>query len=331
MLDVLLRPAAPTLLAACLCAQDPQKPAQPAAPAQPAPATAPTQDGPPAAMPEDREEFNYAAASAEAPYAEMWGIVARDPRTGDLGILVISTAPGFGGYAIAGRADLGLVVVGGNTDPTWAQSALDLMAKGAAPADAVTQLKAATSQSRREYQHLVALGADGKVASHIGEFVFGLGTTTDTYIQPDWAAFTTYAASQLPMNTMKSAYPATDGLPLPERLISAMQQAKDAITPDVKGVRKDLTNRSVAAALLVLRKDGGRNGRDDRLIDLRVDYDTDPLARMRGLYRVWAQAQLGPALRASTQTIKDPNSPAYKANQDWMKRLRARAKIGEKR
>ena len=327
----LLRSALATaaLSLAGLAAQDPTKPVQPASPA-PAPATTPPQDVP-AGMPEDREEFNFNAASAESPYVELWGIVARDPRTGDLGVLAMSSAPGFGSYAIDGRADLGIAVVGGNTDPTWAQAAIEQLAKGLTPADAVTQLKAATTHSRREYQHLVVMSADGKFASHVGEFVFGAGTTTDTVVQPDWAVFTTYPASQMAQTNLKTAYPTTEGLPLPERLIAAMQQAKDSITPDVKGVRKDLTNKSVAAVLLVLRKEGGRNGRSDRMIDLRVDFDTDPLGRLRGLYRVWSQAQLGPSLRASTQNIKDPKSPAYQANQEWMKRLRSRAKIGEKR
>jgi uncharacterized Ntn-hydrolase superfamily protein len=340
------RPVFLLLLAPFAVAQEPPKPQppQPGQPAQPNPSgqvgdtvTSPTV-GPPAAAdanaktvaPEDRPEFDYKATSTEHPYVEIAGLVARDARTGDLGVIVLSTSPGVGALCVQAKAEAGIAVVSGNTDPLWAGQAIDLLGTKLFPAEVVATLKTEATQSVRDRQQVVVLGADGKIASHIGDYVFGGGKTSEVSEGPEWAAFTTYAATPALFAGLQAEYPKTDGLPLPERLLISMQRALDPLPVD-KGKRADLTGRAVSAALLVVRKDGGRLGRGDRLIDVRVDFDQDPMARLRGLYKVWTQAHLGPALRTSLSRITDQQSEAYRADQDWMRRLRARTKLGEKR
>jgi len=312
------------VVAATLGAQD-----VPAPPAKPEPAKPePAQDSVP---PEDRPEFAYRATTSEHPYVEIAGLVARDPRTGDLGGIVLSTSPGVGAFCMQARAGAGIAVASGNPDPNWPRQAVALLAEGTAPAAVVAKLKEAASPSLTDRQQLVVLGADGSSASHIGESVFGVGKTTEVFTEPDWAAFTTYPASTQLMANLRKEYPLTDGLPLPERLIVSLQRALDALPVDGKGKRGDLFGEPVAAALLMVRKQGGRLGLDDRMVDVRVDFDHDPVARLRGLYKVWCQAHLAPELRQSMTAITDTQSEAYKANQEWMRRLRSRTKLGEKR
>ncbi|MEZ5963223.1 MAG: DUF1028 domain-containing protein [Planctomycetota bacterium] len=312
------------LVAAAAPAQGVQAP-----PAQPEPAKAePAQEQVP---PEERPEFAYRATTNEHPYVEIAGLAARDPRTGDLGAIVLSTSPGVGAFCLQAKAGVGVAVVSGNPDPTWPDRALAALAAGASPNDAIAQLKEQTSQSIADRQQLAVLAADGRAASHIGEYVFGVGKTTEAMPEQDWIAFTTYPATTQLMAKLRTEYPATADLPLPERLIMSLQRALDAMPVDAKGKRADLSGQPVSAALLVVRKDGGRLGLDDRMIDIRVDFDLDPVARLRGIYKVWCQAHLAPALRQSIGSIIDTQSDAYKANQEWLRRLRSRTKIGEKR
>lgn len=281
--------------------------------------------------PEDRPEFAYRATTLEHPYVEIAGLVARDPRTGDLGAIVLSSSPGVGAFALDARAGAGVAVASGNPDPTWPDRAVELLAKGVKAADVVTQLVEGASQSMADRQQLVVLGADGTSGTHIGEYVFGGGKTTEVAAQPDWVAFTTYPASGQLMVNLQKEYPLSEGLPLPERLLISLQRALDALPVDAKGKRADLTGNAVSAALLVVRKEGGRLGLDDRLIDVRVDFDLEPMTRLRGLFKVWCEAHLGPALRQSMTSILDTRSDAYKANQEWLRRLRSRTALGEKR
>lgn len=312
----------PHLLAstATVCAQDPQ-PVPPAAPE-----TVQEQ-----VAPEDRPEFAYRATTSEHPYVEMVAMLARDARTGDLAGILLSTSPGAGSFCMQGKAGAGIAVVSGNPDPTWPAQAVSLLASGATAAEVVAKMQEASSQSIAERQQLAVLGADGQIGTHVGEYVFGAGKTTEVATDTDWIAMTTYPATTQLMANLKKEYPATADLPLSERLIMSLQRALDALPVDAKGKRADLSGQPVAAALLLVRKGGGRLGLDDRMIDIRVDFDLDPMARLRGIYKVWCQAHLAPALRQSITAITDTQSEAYKANQDWMRRLRSRTKIGEKR
>lgn len=297
-------------------------------PPAPQPVTEPV---PEKVAPEDRPEFAYRATTNEHPYVEMAGIVARDPRTGDLGGIVLSSSPMVGSFCMEASAAAGIAVASGNPDPTWPKAIVALLAKGLAPDDAIKQLKESSSTTTAERQALVVLGADGRPANHMGEYVFGVGKTTEVAAQPDWIAFTTYPSAPQLMINLKKEFPATEGLPLPERLIVSMQRALEPLPNDAKGKRADLAGQAVSSALLVVRKDGGRLGGNDRFIDLRVDFALEPIDHLRGLYSVWCQAHLGPALRQSMTSILDTQSDAYKANQQWLRRLRSRTKIGEKR
>jgi hypothetical protein len=237
------------VLPAALAAQEPGKP--PAAQESAGPAPAPAAPAAKQDPPEDRPEFAYMAMTPEHPYVEIVGIVGRDPRTGDLGAIVLSNSPGVGAMCVRARAGVGVAVVSGNADPTWPEQAIELLAKGSAPAAAIAQLKADTPLSTRDRQELVLLGADGTPATHIGDYVFGVGKTTEVAEQPDWVAFTTYAASTAAMAGLKKHYPETAGLPLPERLLVALQKTLDELPVDPKGKRGDLTGKAVSAALLV--------------------------------------------------------------------------------
>ncbi len=324
-----------TLLHAASSAQNPPPPANP--PKQDTPPAPAQPVGPPAeaeaadkGLPEDRAEFDYKASGTEHPYVDIAGVMARDPRTGDLGVILISSSPGAGAFCVQADVNAGIAVVSGNTDPMWPEQAIELLRKGRAPADVLTQIRADASPSASDRQQAMLLGADGRTASFIGEYVFGAGKTTEIDEQENAIIFTTYGATPQLMAGLKKEFPATQGLPLPERLIVSMQLALDPLPVD-KGRRADLFGKPTSAVLIILRKDAGRLGRGDRLIDLRIDFDQDPLARLRGLYRVWTLAHLGPALRASMAKISDQKSEAYVANREWMGRLRARLKLGEKR
>ena len=70
---------------------------------------------------------------------------------------------------------------------------------------------------------------------------------------------------------------------------------------------------------MVVRKEGGYGGFNDRFIDLRVDDDSLPLVELRRLYRLWSQEFLFEArLRSADAFRRDRN---FAASEKEMQRL----------
>ncbi len=308
------------VLAAAGMAQDKTPPGPPPEPVAPPAPKAPA---------EDRPEFAFANISGEETYGEICGVLARDPRTGDVGVIVLSSAPGCGAFAIAGDSKGGVVAVGGQTDPTWAARTVRLLGELGTPEAALTRLRETSSPAMCERQMVVTLDRDGKVGNWRGHALLGSETTTMAKVMPDWVVFSVLAGSANTLDALGKAAEVDTDLPLPERLLLAAQAALDAAPKPKDSHARLLNSQTVSAALLVVREKGGRYGLDDRLVDLRVDFDADPLDRLRGLYHVAVRAHLAPALRA-LQRAAPFGSPAAQADLEWMRRIRAGKKPGER-
>ena len=283
----------------------------------------------PTTPPEDRPEFAYSNSSGEQPYVEVCGVLARDPRTGDIGVILLSSAPSCGVFALAGDAKLGVAATGGLVDPRVAASALRLLGEHGAPGPALEALREEVGGNTFDRHLVVLLGADGQSGMHRGHALLGGDQATTVRVAPDWVVFGVIAGQSNTLDSLEKTATTTAGLPLPERLIAAAQAAVDTAPMHNNGYPRILNSRTVSAAMLVVRTDGGRLGRGDRLVDVRVDYDTDPIDRLRGLYHVWTRASLAPTLRA-LQRGSEFGSAGAQADLDWLRRIRAGKKPGEK-
>lgn len=217
--------------------------------------------------------------------AHTYSIVAYDSATGDLGIAVQSKFPNVGGIVPWAKAGVGAVATQslGNTD--YGEAGLELMAMGASAGEA---LRIVMRRDPRPAQRQVGMvDARGNSASWTGDSCFDwaggrvgglpdprLGGKGELVIGRGFAAQANIMVSDQTVKSMAAAFGRTPG-PLADRLLAALV-AGQAGGGDKRGME--------SAALLVVRKNGGYLGLNDRYIDIRVYDDTSPIRELTRLY-----------------------------------------------
>jgi uncharacterized Ntn-hydrolase superfamily protein len=195
-----------------------------------------------------------------------FSIVARDPRTGDLGAAVQSKFLSVGSLVLHGRAGAGMVATQAWANVSYGPRGLALLEAGATASQALAVLLGTDDQPGM--RQAAVLDAAGRVAAHTGGDC------------PDWAGHLTgegfscqgnILVSGATVEAMAAAMRERADLELPERLVAALD-AGQAAGGDARGQQ--------SAALLVVREGGGYGGRSDRHIDLRVDDHPAPIAEL---------------------------------------------------
>jgi uncharacterized Ntn-hydrolase superfamily protein len=79
------------------------------------------------------------------------------------------------------------------------------------------------------------------------------------------------------VEALAATFQATEGKRLAERLLACLQAAQIA-GGDRRGMQ--------SASLTIVREAGGYGGRNDRLIDLRIDDDASPIAELERVFRI---------------------------------------------
>jgi uncharacterized Ntn-hydrolase superfamily protein len=214
-----------------------------------------------------------------------YSIVARDQKTGELGVAVQShyfqVSPAVP-WALAG---VGAVATQSQVNLSFGPLGLELMQAGHTAEQALKALIAGDPQA--DVRQCGIVDASGGVAAHTGSKCIpaaghhlGDGFTCQANLMEKdtvWAA-------------MADAYISTDA-PLPERMMAALEAA-EAEGGDIRGKQ--------SAAMLVVT--GSPTGRpwEDRIIDLRVEDAAEPLPELRRLLRIKrAYMTLGDADRLS--------------------------------
>jgi uncharacterized Ntn-hydrolase superfamily protein len=189
-------------------------------------------------------------------------IVARDPGTGELGVAVFTAYPGVGRLVPFAQPGIGAVATQSLVEVSFGPRALEMLGKGAGAAETVEQLIA--SDPKPAVRQLGVLAADGDTAGFTGDACVpyvGEATAADCRCQANMMA------SEGVPETMAQAFEAAEG-ELAVRLLASLE-AGEAAGGDVRG--------RMSAALLVVPSEGEPWRRS---VDLRVDYDEDPLAEL---------------------------------------------------
>ncbi len=220
-----------------------------------------------------------------------FSIVGFDPGNGDLGVAVASKFPCVGAVVPWARAGVGAVATQAWANTDLGPDGLRLMA-GGMPASSALDAALEADDGRDERQA-------GFVDSRGGAATFtGSGCV-------DWAGGATgehfaaqgnILAGEGVVSAMAEAFVATEG-DLSDRLLAAVR-AGDAAGGDRRGKQ--------SAAMLVVRADGGYEGRNDRYIDLRVDDHPDAPAELARLFTVWDDTMLvrhDPPLEATAELV----------------------------
>ena len=284
--------------------------------------------------------------------AHTYSIVAYDPITGDLGVAVQSKFPNVGGIVPWGRAGVGAVATQSLSNTDYGERGLDLMAQGATAEEALRIVM--RSDTMLQDRQVGMVDVHGNSASFTGDRTFDwaggrvgsdarapspspvrrvpsapgrregpIGGKGEVIVGRGYAAQANIMVSDQTVRNLAETFERTEGS-LADRLMAALK-AGQAGGGDKRGMQ--------SAALLVVRKNGGYLGANDRFVDIRVYDARDPIAeleRLLALHRLHFfpsepgdLVPIGPALVARLEPIllSEPRGQRDK----WLKQRQGRA------
>jgi uncharacterized Ntn-hydrolase superfamily protein len=227
--------------------------------------------------------------------AHTYSIVAYDSVTGDLGVAVQSKFPNVGGIVPWGRAGVGAVATQSLANTAYGERGLELIAKGATAEEALRAVM--RTDTMLQDRQVGIVDARGNAASFTGKATFdwaggrvgtdGPGTRAagggvraggkgEVLVGRSFATQANIMVSDQTVKNMAETYQRSTG-GLADRLMAALK-AGQAGGGDKRGMQ--------SAALLVVRKDGGYLGANDRFIDIRVYDALDPIGELDRLLRL---------------------------------------------
>jgi uncharacterized Ntn-hydrolase superfamily protein len=195
-----------------------------------------------------------------------WSIIARDEKTGRIGIAVATRAFAVGARVPHIRTGVGAICSQALTNPFFGPRGLALLSAGASAEDAVRMLM--LSDEGRDHRQVHVMDREGRFAAATGAACIewcghlardGLSIAGNMLAGPQVIAATA------------DTFEASTDKPFAQRLVAAMM-AGEAAGGDKRGKQ--------SAALLI------HDGEDDAMLDLRVDDHTDPLAELARLEEV---------------------------------------------
>jgi len=210
----------------------------------------------------DRDEQKVAAT---------FSIVARDSLTGELGVAVASRFFAVGAVVPWAKADVGAVATQSYANTTFGWRGLELLEKGATPAEVVRILLRNDDDPQRRQFGIV--GAYGKSATYTGE---GCLAWAGGRNGANYAIQGNILASEEVVTAMEKTFLQTKGT-LAERIYAALLDG-DEKGGDARGKQ--------SAALLVVKKNAGYGGYTDRAIDIRVDDHPEPFKELGRLLKI---------------------------------------------
>jgi len=201
-----------------------------------------------------------------------FSIVARDPETDAVGVAVQSKFVGVGAVVPFASADAGAIATQSYANVAYGPDGLDLLREGHEAADVVDELTEADDEAPSRQVGVV--GVDGSVAAFTGEECHdhagdlqGKNYTVQGNILENAETLT----------AMAETFEETGG-GLPERLIAALHAGNEA-GGDKRGEQ--------AAALSVVKSEGGYDGRNDRWVDVRVDDHDAPIDELERVFKLY--------------------------------------------
>jgi len=225
-----------------------------------------------------------AAAGAVAPAvtAELrrpvstYSIVARDPRTGDLGVAVESHWFSVGPLVPWAKAGVGAVATQSFVRVAYGPEGLALMENGVPAPDALRQLIAA--DEGRDVRQVAMVDATGRAAAHTG------GRCIQAAGHRVGDGYSVQANLMLDVGVvpaMAEAYETAEG-DLADRMLASLEAAQDA-GGDIRGKQ--------SAAILIVKAEASGEPWNDVLLELRIEDHTEPVRELKRLLRLWRAYQ----------------------------------------
>jgi uncharacterized Ntn-hydrolase superfamily protein len=214
--------------------------------------------------------FACAAVAQSLPPVATFSIVAIDPQTGEMGVAVASRYFSVGSVVPWAMADVGAVATQANVNVGYGQQALDLLRQGLTAPEVLKKILADDKFEGKDGRQIAIVDAKGNVAAYTGPKA---PTWAGDRQGKTWSAQGNILVGAQVPESMGKAFDATQG-ELAEKLFAALK-AGDGAGGDSRGRQ--------SASILVVRKQGGRNINNDRVVYINVDDSPDPFAELRRL------------------------------------------------
>jgi uncharacterized Ntn-hydrolase superfamily protein len=195
-------------------------------------------------------------------------IAARCERTGAFGVAISSSSPAVGSRCPNVRAGVGAVSSQNVTDPSLGPALLDALQSGLGAHDALAQVSKAATHP--EFRQLTVVDNSGESAVYSGAKSLGINAEVTA---KNVAAAGNMLANPDVIQAMVDAFNQSVDNELADRLIQALEA----------GVKAGGEAGPVhSAAVLVATEVSWPT------TNLRVDWDEDPISKLREIYNVWA-------------------------------------------
>jgi uncharacterized Ntn-hydrolase superfamily protein len=201
-----------------------------------------------------------------------YSIAACDLEARQWGVAVQSKFLAVGAAVPAAEPEVGAIATQAWANLAYRPQGLALLREGYSADDVVRALVGA--DEGREHRQLGVVDAHGRAATYTGsECPAWAGGLTG----PGFAAQGNILVSAATVEALVSAFEASAGRPLAERLLECLSAAQ-AAGGDRRGQQ--------SAALLVVEKDGGYGGTSDVAVDLRVEDHSRPVEELARIFRL---------------------------------------------
>ena len=212
-----------------------------------------------------------------------YSIAARCARTGMFGAAITTSSIAVGNRCAYARAGVGTVLTQHRTDPRLGPQGLELLEQGL-PAQAVLG-RLTEGVPGIGWRQLAVVDREGNAAAFHGDRITSVHSA---HVGAGCIAIGNIIRSTEVTRAMVAAFEADAQLHLAERLVRAME-AGYAAGGEFKQIK--------SAALLVVERESFA------LVDLRVDYDPQPLVQLRWLWEIYE-----PSLRVYVERALNPDA-----------------------
>jgi uncharacterized Ntn-hydrolase superfamily protein len=214
-------------------------------------------------------------------------IAARCERTGAFGVAISSSSPAVGSRCPNVRAGVGAVSSQNVTDPSLGPALLDALESGLGAHEALAEVSSVATHP--EFRQLTVVDNTGESAVYSG--ARSLGINAEVTAKNVAAAGNMLANSDV-IQAMVNSFNATSDNELADRLIQALEA----------GVKAGGEAGPVHSAAVIVATEVSWP-----TTNLRIDWDENPISKLRDLYKVWAPQSQDYLTRAL-----NPNSaPSY--------------------
>jgi uncharacterized Ntn-hydrolase superfamily protein len=214
--------------------------------------------------------------------AHTYSIVARDPKTGEMGVGVQSHYFSVGSIVSWGESGVGVVATQSLVNASFGLRGIELLKLGKSPKEALDFL--ISEDEGRDVRQVAILDAQGRVAAYTGsKCIIHAGHIEGK----NFSVQANMMLTNKVWSVMAKSFESNVNLPLAERIVKTMEAA-ETVGGDIRGKQ--------SAAILIVDGKEAKNKWEDKIIDLRVEDHEQPLkelSRLLKLHRAYKHMDKG--------------------------------------